>query len=377
MTAPLAASGSTPARGPYIAELDAFRAIAVLWVLVHHAIYGWSSEAQTALLNSLPNALTFVLSRGWLGVDLFFVLSGFLITGILLDTQRAAHYWKNFYGRRALRILPIYLLVVVVCAFAYTNHTAYFALSAAMLANLAGLFGVGIPHGPGVFWSLAVEEHFYLLWPLMVRLLSRTALTALGIALVTCIPVARAIAAARGMDIENEIYVLSWFRFDGLALGALLAIWVRSAACTRKTSLWLVAGLIGLAALVTVIGWPYGLMGTKTVAAAGFRYTQVQLLFGAAILAAVALRDTPWTALLKLWPIRVTSEYSYCIYLIHLSLGDAYMHFFGPRSAYAIADGTLTALGLRLAAILIASYVLAAISYRWIEKPCLALKRYF
>jgi len=365
----------------HISELDGFRAIAVLWVLLHHALYGWThavygwTDAQHAL-EGWPKLVTFVLHRGWLGVDLFFVLSGFLITGILLDSRVNEHYWKHFYARRALRILPVYLAVVLVYALFYRGYGPYFGLSLVMVANLAGFFGVPVPHGPGVFWSLSVEEHFYMIWPLMVWLLSRRKLAILAAALVVMVPIARGLGATFGVDPE-AIYSYSWFRFDGLALGALMATWVRSSRCTQQKSFYVVTGLIAAAILITIGGWPFGLMKTATVASTALRYTQVQLIFAAAILASVTMQGSSWTAPLRSRFARITSNYSYCMYLIHLAVGDAFMYWFGPGGATAVNLGPSAFLLLRLAVMLAASYAVAAMSYRFLEQPCLRLKRYF
>jgi peptidoglycan/LPS O-acetylase OafA/YrhL len=141
-----------------IPELDGFRACAVLMVLVHHLFYGWKTPA----LARLPHMIRIPIEQGWRGVDLFFVLSGFLITGILLDSSDNHRYFRNFYSRRVLRIVPLYLTCIILMYFGYQKAAPYFLLSILYLANFAHFFRIGVPHGPGVFWSLAVEEHFYL-----------------------------------------------------------------------------------------------------------------------------------------------------------------------------------------------------------------------
>src|SRR5688500_11868862 len=100
-----------------IPELDGIRAIALLSVLIHHIFYGY--QRDHAFMDVFPYAVREILSHGWLGVDLFFMLSGFLITGILLKTKEEPRYFQNFYVRRALRILPLYVVVVVVWAILY------------------------------------------------------------------------------------------------------------------------------------------------------------------------------------------------------------------------------------------------------------------
>src|SRR5258708_484016 len=155
-------------------ELDTLRGIAVSMVVLFHAFaftYGLNG------LSGVPKMLVGMTMCGSTGVNLFFVLSGFLITGILLDTRSRTDYYKRFYLRRALRILPLYyavlvLLLLVVRAGLVQRHVswAFLGLSAVYLSNVTDLFGVPMQYG--VLWSLAVEEHFYLLWPAAVRALS-------------------------------------------------------------------------------------------------------------------------------------------------------------------------------------------------------------
>src|SRR5262252_6295497 len=191
-----------PAR---ILELDGFRAAAVLAVLFHHLFYGWLTPA----LSKIPGVFLAFLSRGWLGVDLFFVLSGFLITGILLDSKETEHYFRNFYTRRILRIVPLYLACILLMYFCYPDKGAYFGLSLVYLANFAHLFRVPKPHGPGVFWSLAIEEHFYLIWPLVVRLLNKAWLIALILFIVLNTPILQNVCAHANIDPKLEIYPYS------------------------------------------------------------------------------------------------------------------------------------------------------------------------
>jgi peptidoglycan/LPS O-acetylase OafA/YrhL len=193
-----------------ILELDGFRAIAILWVLLLHFVYGWPPTPPTAL-SRVPLIFVGAVSHGWLGVDLFFILSGFLITGILIDARGRPKYFRNFYARRALRILPLYLICIAAMALAYRGQTAFFGLSLLFMANSAHYFRVSMPHGPGVFWSLAVEEHFYLLWPLRVRFLRRSTLFGLTSILVFGTPILRGYCAYMGMDMVREIYVTRFF----------------------------------------------------------------------------------------------------------------------------------------------------------------------
>jgi peptidoglycan/LPS O-acetylase OafA/YrhL len=357
-----------------VLELDGFRAIAVLMVFVHHLFYGWPTPA----LARIPRVIRAVLGHGWLGVDLFFVLSGFLITGILIDSREKEHYFRNFYTRRILRILPLYLTCIVIMYFGYRGAGAYFGLSLLYLANFSYFFGVKVPHGPGVFWSLAIEEHFYLVWPLVVRLLNRYWLLGFALLLVLGTPVLRGVCAHAGMNPEFEIYPYSFFRFDGLALGAMLAIWVRSRYYSRSSA-WKVARLLmGAALLILIVGLPFGITGAKTVAGTAFHYTQAEFVFAGLMALALAYRGSAFTAFLRCRPLGITADLSYCIYLIHLTVGDFYyrlLHFLQFDDVARL--GIWPSLGLRILVVTTVTFGLAALSKRFLEDPFLRLKRYF
>ena len=143
-----------------------------------------------------------------------------------------------------------------------------------------------------MFWSLAVEEHFYLVWPWLVKVCSRRSITLIALAMVVGIPFVRLWATHAGFNVDNEVYVYTWTRCDGLALGALIAIWVRSRWANRRNSLRLAAGLCGASLVLTVVGIPYGILDRSNV----FRYTQAQLVFAGMIVFAVAMRGTSCTA---------------------------------------------------------------------------------
>jgi peptidoglycan/LPS O-acetylase OafA/YrhL len=194
--------------------------------------------------------------------------------------------------------MPLYFAVVFVFLIFYTRYRAYLFLSMPFAASLVHMFNVGVPHGPGVLWSLAVEEHFYLLWPLLVYLLNRRNLTVLAVAIVVLTPIARGIAIARGMSIDDAVDCNSWFRFDGLALGGLLALWVRSPFFNRANSYRLAGLLLCLALLITVIGIPFGLL-QRTPVRVALQYTQAQFPGTAFFLAALVNQGTVFTSLLR------------------------------------------------------------------------------
>jgi peptidoglycan/LPS O-acetylase OafA/YrhL len=355
-----------------IPELDGIRAIAIWMVLLMHVFNGFPVPKGTP--SFLPHPVKLLIDHGWFGVDLFFLLSGFLITGILLDTKDQPSFFKNFYIRRFLRIMPLYFAVVLIWSFCYRGHGLYFVLSSFFGANLYPLFHTHAPRGPDVLWSLAVEEHFYLFWPAIVYLLDRRKLLVLCAALFVGCPILRAVYAAKGMD-PAVIYLLTWFRLDGLAGGAALAIWARSEYSEWRPSWVLVAGILAALAAITVAGATVGLSGTKTVASVALRYTQAYLFFGAFFVLTLMYVDSKWTSWLRSRLMQLTGAFSYCLYLVHFSLGDLY-HFLLNRQHF-LHFGPVATIFARGAFLVAASYGIAALSQKYWEGPFLALKDRF
>lgn len=360
-----------------IAELDGFRAIAVWMVILDHLIDGWPLPLESVAW--IPRPLFVVVTHGWLGVDLFFVLSGFLITGILLDGRDTPNYFRKFYGRRALRILPLAVSCIAVWFVAYgSEYWRFFALALLFSANLSGLFGAPQPHGPSVLWSLAVEEHFYLLWPIAVRFLRRRLLAIFAIAVVLGSPILRYWGVSHGLRADGEVYSLSWFRFDGLALGALLAIWMRSRVCSPRATRIAATTWLAFILAVTLLLLPFGVLSAHTPASAALRFSQAQAVFVAAMALALTYPRTVLTAPLRSRFAMISANFSYCLYLVHLPIGDLY---YWILQRLAINDvftfGAQGALLARSIVVLAASFVVAAFSRRYLEAPFMRLRGRF
>jgi len=239
-------------------ELDTIRGVAILLVFWFHGFEFFTPATPTV---PLWERLFLASSKeGWAGVNLFFVLSGFLITGILLDGLNKPRYYSRFYYRRALRILPAYyllLLVLVLLGQVLTlpqySSWGFIGLSFIYLSNLTPMFGVPMQYGP--LWSLAVEEHYYLLWPTAVRLFSRRGLLIAASLICVIEPALRIYALAFGGlwggPHRGGTFSYTWMSADGLALGALLAIFARSSRGTR-TNLLKLAFLAAVAATLAV-----------------------------------------------------------------------------------------------------------------------------
>ena len=364
---------ATPDR---ILELDGFRALAVWMVFASHMMKGWpNSRADSAWM---PRWLFLILDHGWLGVDLFFILSGLLITGILIDTRDGPRYFSKFYARRSLRILPLYLTCIVLMNWGHPGYASYFLVCLVFLQNFVFGLGIATPHGPGVFWSLAVEEHFYLIWPLLVRFVSRRAVLFSALTIVLLTPILRGIYTGKGYDIDGQIYVYSWFHFDGLAWGAVLAIWLRSRFFSRAMAHKLALGFGGALFLITLLGYPYGILRGQTVASGALRYTQAQCLFAALMVLSLAYSGSVYTAVLRHPFALFSAGLSYCIYLIHVVMGEVYYWGLNRLGVDEVANfGLPGSMLARTVAVFFLSIGVAWLSQRYLEAPFLRLKRYF
>src|SRR5256885_10224449 len=177
----------------FMPELDTIRGIAVLAVLLLHGFY-WHYAGFS--FGPLARAFVLITAPGWLGVNLFFVLSGFLITGILVDSRNRPNYYRRFYTRRALRILPAYYGLLVLLLVLRSSSPAFVGLSSVYLANMTGFFGVACDYGP--LWSLAVEEHFSIVWPPVARKGAMQRLAWVSASIVLWVPVLRPVGFASG-----------------------------------------------------------------------------------------------------------------------------------------------------------------------------------
>ena len=344
-----------------IPELDGLRGMAALMVVFHHLSQSFPGDATNRLLVVWLK----LTHAGWIGVDIFFALSGFLITRNLIETRQAKYYYRNFYARRVLRLAPPYLITLGLVALFVPQSHAFLILSFFYLANFAQSFGISMVYGP--LWSLAVEEHFYLIWPWLIRFLHRR--TFFGIAIAVCVltPILRYIAQVYAFF---NPYV-SWFRFDGLLWGALLAILVTSPNSNRELVQWwsTVIGLIGL--LGFIVGAFAGSMGRHSIIGSTFVFGLVAMATSGFIGHAMLGTFRRAFALFRHPLARFLGNISYWVYLFHYLMILTFMRFFvswgGNLKAY-----------LGVAFIVLATSILSGVIVRQVvEKPALSLKRYF
>jgi peptidoglycan/LPS O-acetylase OafA/YrhL len=251
-------------------------------------------------------------------VNLFFVLSGFLITGILIDSSKRPDYYRRFYTRRALRILPAYYALLLALWIAGASR-AYVGLGFLYLANVTELFGVGQYYGP--LWSLAVEEHFYLVWPAVIHRLSLKQVAGVAAGIVLLVPALRAVGFELGYTAGLDSY--TWFVVDGLACGALVAVLVRWGLSRQQN--WRVAGGLILGALgLSAGGAPFGVLTRNAVLGAAFQLTLISILFSGVLLMFLLLGTGEYRRVVNNSTLRFFGFISYGLYLVHLLMFRLY-----------------------------------------------------
>jgi len=361
-------SANEPLIRPVMPELDSVRGLAILAVLFYHGFFwsqglgGLAGPARLFVLVTLP---------GWLGVNLFFVLSGFLITGILLETRKRADYYKRFYVRRALRILPAYYAVLFLLAILKAASPAFLLLSFFYLSNVTPLFGVAVSYT--VLWSLAVEEHFYLLWPTVIRRLSPRAVLGYACGIVVITPMIRLTAFKMGA--QDGLSTYTWNVADGLAMGAILAIALRE---FHKDRAWLgrfSALLIVCAAALEIGGARFGILTRLRPLGASLQVTPWNFLFTAVIGVFLLAGTSPWKSFVLSPVLRFFGDISYGLYLIHLLIFEAYDSI-ARRYFPHLADttGRFGAISFRFCCAAWTAIILSYLSRRYFENPVLRLK---
>lgn len=367
------------ADGKHIAELDGLRGLAILVV----TIYRFAKQVPTDQVAGLVASRVIIL--GERGVDLFFVLSGFLITGILLDSRDRANYLRNFFARRTLRIFPLYFLTLAGLLFAIPAlfpQSQFFVEAKerqiylwTYLTNIKiSLEGNWCFGALDHFWSLAVEEHFYLMWPFVVWILgrSRTLWFALLMA-VLCAIFRIAFAAISTNGVAPD--VMSFFRFDGLLLGSAVACAVRGPKGLQSIKHLASIGLGVSALLVVVLELVSGRLLTISHSA------WAVLLTCALILLLDSTKTSRVSQIFSSKILRSFGKYSYAMYIFQSPLIPLTAGLFSVASITAgLGYGTessLLATFIYTAIMFPLTYISAVCSWHLLEKHCLKLKRLF
>jgi peptidoglycan/LPS O-acetylase OafA/YrhL len=358
--------------------LDGLRGLAIFVVLLSH----YFSGSEHTLLPPPLRQIASATSIGWSGVDLFFVLSGFLIGGILLDARSAPHYFRAFYMRRIFRIFPIYylwiflfavlsLLALSGFAFPVTVHRQDLLQIPVQLAFLQNMkyTAYEFPYlWFVVTWSLAVEEQFYLLAPPLIRFLSHRRLLAVLAATVCVAPFIRLYVFYHVAPGTWASAYLLPCRADTLACGILLAAAWREPRFHAFLQRRRVVLQVALAALLLgVAAALHFLIGPLTLLRATVGYSWFAFLYSTLLLLVLSNTGGWLAAAMRLAPLRALGLVSYCVYIIHFPLNEMAHRLLlhAPPQINSLSGLLVTLLGALL------TFLLAALSWRFFESPLL------
>jgi peptidoglycan/LPS O-acetylase OafA/YrhL len=365
----------------HVPALDGIRGIAILCVLLFHLNSILRSETH----------LTAILSVGWVGVDLFFVLSGFLITRILIATREDGRYYSRFYIRRGLRIWPLYFAYILIMYFGLHlishigavqrfSETSQFLrenplqlsrpliLYLLLIQNLFGFHDM-----LGATWSLCIEEHFYLIWPFLVRKLSLASLKKTLWAAFALSPLLRIgyffFASSRHIPFGafyNTIYHSTPFHLDSIIAGSLLGLyWVEwEQPALQRARFWylMIGGFIASALCL--------FFTQQNAFAACLAYTSLSTLF----VGLVGLTLLGWNRRIFVNPqLRYFGKISYGFYLIHFPIIALFQSHPVLHKLFHFRNGVLLEVAGATCAVIL-SFAVSAASWAWFEKPMLKLK---
>ncbi len=371
------------AAGNHVAALDGLRGLAIIMVLFVHFI------GDATPTNAAERAIVKLANYGIWGVDQFFVLSGFLITGILCDSKNAPRYFHNFYVRRTLRIFPLYyatlaLLFIVIPALPIAPPRGL--LESVKHQGWVWAYGTNFyvaAHRDWVlpyvshFWSLAVEEHFYLVWPLVVLSFSQRALLRICVACSAFALGLRCYLSAAGVG-DVAITVLTPCRLDALCIGGFLAVAVRtvglsSVARVAHPALWIASLLVALTS-----AWNAATSGALRDIVLPIRGTLVALAFGALLVTSVATAHTSMLGrFFRSRPMRFFGKYSYGLYVFHGIIAIGLYEYAVERTLTLRLGSHALAMAVQAIVGVAASLLVAVLSYELFEKHVLVLKERF
>ncbi len=349
-----------------IPELDGLRGVAIALVVAFH----YANSAVETGAPRLANVLVALTGLGWSGVDLFFVLSGFLIGGILLDAKGSRNYFRAFYARRALRILPLYLAVAAAAALigrfdryeallepklpwlTWFTFTQNFWIGAHMHSLTGAMVGT---------WSLAVEEQFYLAIPVLIYFFKREHFAWVIGAGIVAAPVIRAALFLHNPELATANYVLLPCRMDALLMGVAAAYVVRQGqawnwlVANRKT-LWTAVEVLTAVCAIFLVKRIHG--NEETLATQVLQLDCLDLLYAGLLL--LSMLDEKLKTLMKTAWLRGLGSIAYGVYLLHVVIFGL-VAFSLPATSYRGVIAAVTSLA--------ATILIAKSSWEYFEKP--------
>jgi peptidoglycan/LPS O-acetylase OafA/YrhL len=366
----------------HVRALDGLRGVAILLVLFYHFTGSY--------IHAFSGVLYQFSALGWCGVDLFFVLSGFLITGILCDAKDDQHYFRKFYMRRVLRIFPLYygflfvLFVILplehqlsasaqrdareqIWLWSYLTNFDYILSPHRLLTKLH------LAH----FWSLAVEEQFYLIWPAVIfccrpKTAIRISAICIGVALVL-----RLLLMADHFS-PVAIFNFTFCRMDSLAVGALCALLIRTdVSADSLLKIARVTAIISGVGLLCILS-THGEADVNNPVMQSVGYSLLAFFFGGILLLSLDPSKRNVLSWLLGCPILVAfGFYSYAIYVFHFPLIGIFDRWFPVNKLSLELHSKVLGLEVHAVLSILASLVVALLSWNLYEKHFLKLKKYF
>ncbi len=360
----------------HIPGLDGVRGISILAVIIAHVF------ERVPPGHGIENAVYRIGNTGWVGVDLFFVLSGFLITGILIDQRGSIGYFRTFYARRILRIVPAYVAFLLFSMWLAPLIGATSQDVARELRDTQGWYWAYLSNVwdilhpfpregiPSHLWSLAIEEQFYLFWPLVVACVAPRTLPSITIACIVAAEICRIVVLAAGGESYVNYHLLPT-RMDTIAVGAFLACAVRDPALLRgflKVRPLVLGLAVALEAVSAFLNTRSGGSGAVTQL---FGFPAIALLSGLLVFLVIQSQS-----LLTSRTLRFLGRYSYGMYIWHFVVLHVLMDRTKLLAPRRIGGSYLPYDALAIAEVLVGTVLVALVSWYVIEKPFLRLKRF-
>ncbi|HRN55975.1 MAG TPA: acyltransferase [Agriterribacter sp.] len=345
----------------YYHSVDGLRGVTALMIISEHFF------TLERCMNSV--ALRSVFHFFGTGLSLFFLLSGFFITRILLKSLSSEHYFKNFYVRRALRIFPLFYVALAVyyiiprffdIGFQYSTSFGSQAYYYFFLQNLAITFSWNAS-GPHHFWSLALQEHFYLFWPAIIYVFYKTTgrrLLYVSVLLLLLPLLVRYFMISKGYSINYFTFA----RLDQLTLGGILAILEKNKVLNQKNLKYFIICIVGGLALTLFAQFKLPSFYFEL-----FKHNVLGILyFGVIGYCVINENNGFFTTVMKQRPIKYLGKISLGMYVWHVLI--IFFINSGRSTGYSVID-FLILVGLTV--------LIASMSYYWLEKPFLQLKKRF
>lgn len=368
-------------------ELDGMRGIATILVISYHIF----KRGDYFTTNAILHFATSLTLYGWYALDTFFVLSGFLITGILLRTRDEKHYFKNFYVRRSLRVFPLYYFVLALILFLMPNLDPDYVAEIPKSLPYYLFYQQNWFHFMtsvkgteylSVTWSLAIEEQFYLLFPFLVFYTRKETLAKIAGAIIAVSILARILSVFLWTDVAqmtNFYFYNTFTRFEEISFGILIAIaftypeWKAKLTKIAMPVFLITYPTLLIAEVITSrnIGIPHPAYGNVPLTVIGYTLASV---FASALIVVLTTHDK--TAFIRRFfrnkILVFFGDHSYSIYLFHMPVGLTLLDFMW-RSGYRGWQFYFIYIGLTIGI----TILISTLTWNFLEKPMLNLKKYF